>query len=208
MNYNRLKTLKFPSILLNDTKRRGPFIELDISNNPLECDCNLYESILNLYQNNASYQKQTTLNLSPLYQQTPPAGFYPSHSNHYIRSRRQYNLVQKIFSSNAFAKQTRVKFLYLSNLKCIDMIESSIHRSFFDINSSNSFCSYTKSCPSTCLCCSTSFSTNNCDCYLNCPNECSCKHSYDLTNNYVNCSNRQLNKIPLNIPYSTTHLYL
>ncbi|CAF1023774.1 unnamed protein product [Rotaria sordida] len=209
MNYNCLKTLKFPLILLNDTKHRGPFIELDINNNPLECDCNLYESILNFYKNHtSSYQKQTTLNLPPLFQQTPPVGFYSSNFNHYIRSRRQYNFVQKNFLSNVFAKQTRIKFLHLFNLKCIDMIESSIHRSLFDINSSNSFCSYTKYCPSTCLCCSTLLSKNNCNCYLNCPNECSCKHSYDLTYNYVNCSNRQLNKIPLNIPYSTTHLYL
>ena len=52
------------------------------------------------------------------------------------------------------------------------------------------------------------YNNNNCDCYFQCPLECSCKHSFDLTNNYINCSNRQLNKIPLNIPYSTTHLYL
>lgn len=62
LNYNRLKTLKFSSILFNDTKRRGPFIELDINNNPLECDCNLYETILNLFKTNASYKKQTSLN--------------------------------------------------------------------------------------------------------------------------------------------------
>ncbi|CAF4552897.1 unnamed protein product [Rotaria sp. Silwood1] len=208
MNNNRLKTLKFPFILLNDTKRRGPFIELDINNNPLECDCTLYETILNLFKHDTSYQKKTTLSLSPLYQQTPPAGFYSSDSNHYIRSRRQYNLVQKTFLPNVFAKKTHVKFLHLSDLKCIDTIESSNHRSFFDINSSNSFCSYTKYCPSTCSCCSTSFLNNNCNCYLNCPNECSCKRSYDLKNNYVNCSYRQLTKIPLNIPSSTTHLYL
>jgi hypothetical protein len=48
----------------------------------------------------------------------------------------------------------------------------------------------------------------NCNCYFQCPIECSCKHSYDLKTNYVNCSNRQLNEIPLNIPYSTTDLYL
>ncbi len=51
MNYNLLKTFKFPSSLLNDTKRRGPFIELDINNNPLECDCSLYESLSHLFQN-------------------------------------------------------------------------------------------------------------------------------------------------------------
>jgi hypothetical protein len=62
MNNNRLKTLKFSSILLNDTKRRGPFIELDINNNPLECDCNLYESIFNVFKNDAFYQKQTVFN--------------------------------------------------------------------------------------------------------------------------------------------------
>jgi hypothetical protein len=57
MTHNRLKTLKLSSILFNDTKRRGPFIELDINNNPLECDCNLYETIFN-----ATYQKQTIFN--------------------------------------------------------------------------------------------------------------------------------------------------
>jgi len=51
MNNNHLKTLKFSSILLNDTKRRGPFIELDINNNPLECDCSLYETLIHLFQN-------------------------------------------------------------------------------------------------------------------------------------------------------------
>ena len=62
IKYNRLETLKFPSILFNNTKRRGPFIELDINNNPLECDCNLYGSISNLLNVNASYQKSMPLN--------------------------------------------------------------------------------------------------------------------------------------------------
>lgn len=62
MNDNRLKTLRFPMTLLNDTKRRGPFVELDINNNPLECDCSLYETIMNLFQYSASYNKQTFSN--------------------------------------------------------------------------------------------------------------------------------------------------
>ena len=47
---------------------------------------------------------------------------------------------------------------------------------------------------------------NLCDCYYQCPLECSCKHSFDLTKNYVNCSNRYLSRIPSNISPSTTHL--
>ena len=42
LHRNRLKTLKFPS---NSTKRRGPLIEIDIQQNPLQCDCHLYEMI-------------------------------------------------------------------------------------------------------------------------------------------------------------------
>lgn len=91
------------------------------------------------------------------------------------------------------------------------MIQSKSFRSLLDLTSSNSFCMYTKSCPSTCSCCSSSlFDMNNnlCDCYYQCPLECSCKHSFDLTKNYVNCSNRYLNRIPLNLSPSTTHLDL
>ncbi|CAF1364506.1 unnamed protein product [Rotaria magnacalcarata] len=209
MNHNRLKTLYFPSILLNDTKRRGPFIEFDVNNNPLECDCNLYETILNLFKNSPSYKKQTISNLYPSFQQKLPTTSYSSGSNRYARYRRQYNLVQQTFSTNTFARQSHIRFLDLSNLTCIDTIDPSTHRSLFNLNSSNSFCSYRKYCPSTCSCCSSpSISKINCDCYMHCPIECSCQHSYDLTNNYVNCSHRQLNQIPLRIPYSTTHLFL
>ncbi|UJR21188.1 hypothetical protein I4U23_024286 [Adineta vaga] len=62
MNSNHIKTLQFSSILFNDTKRRGPFIELDLTNNSLECDCDLYESISQLLQNNSSFQKQSAGN--------------------------------------------------------------------------------------------------------------------------------------------------
>jgi hypothetical protein len=126
----------------------------------------------------------------------------------YIRYRRQYNLEHQTSSNNFFTKHTRIKLLHLSNLTCIDMIEPLTHQFLFDLNSSNSFCSYTKFCPSTCSCCSSSFYDNTCNCYAQCPTECSCKHSFDLTNYFVNCSNRQLFQIPLNIPYSTTHLFL
>lgn len=128
-----------------------------------------------------------------------------SHINHGVRSRRQYNL----FQSNSFPRQSHIKFLHLSTLTCIDTIEPSNHRSLFYLNSSNSFCSYRKYCPSTCSCCSSpTILKINCDCQMFCPIECSCKHSYDLTNNYVNCSKRQLNKIPFRIPHATTHLFL
>lgn len=130
----------------------------------------------------------------------------------YIRSRRQlYPLNQPspatLLAQN-LVKQARIKLLHLSNLTCQDMIELKQNRSLFDLTSSNSFCSYTKSCPSTCLCCSSISFNTNCDCYYQCPIECSCKHSFDLTKNYINCSNRYLSKIPLNIPLSTTHLNL
>lgn len=198
INHNRLKTLNFSSLLLfNDTKRRGPFIELDLRNNPLECDCNLYETIHTLYP------KQNEL-LSLKYQQLPPSGYYSPSSFQYFRHRRHYNLAQQSSSTNIYQKQTRIKFLHLSNLTCIDTIEPDIHRFLSDLNSSNSYCSYIKSCPSTCTCCSQS----NCYCYSQCPNECTCKHSYDLIHNYINCSYRQLTQIPSNLPLSTTDLYL
>ena len=134
--------------------------------------------------------------VSPLFQQQSPANFY---------SLDDYNLVNQTSSIYTFAKQTPIKLLNLPNLTCMNMIEPQIHQLLFNLNSSNSFCSYRKFCPSTCSCCS---SKNNCNCSIYCPNECSCKHSYDLKNNYLNCSYRQLNSIPLNIPYSTTHLLL
>lgn len=151
-----------------------------------------------------------------------PPSMYPQSANlvEYIRTRRQYNLQNQLspvsFLAENLAKQARVKLLHLSNLTCQDMIDSKKNRSLFDLNSSNSICSYAKYCPSTCSCCSSSspflFSTNNnyqtCDCSYQCPSECSCKHSFDLTKNYVNCSNLYLSKIPSNIPSSTTHLYL
>ncbi len=133
----------------------------------------------------------------------------------YIRSRRESIVLNppspaSLLAQN-LAKQARIKLLHLSNLTCQDMIKPKFRRSLFDLTSSNSFCSYTKSCPIACSCCSSSLFDNNqnqCNCYYQCPLECSCKHSFDLTNNYVNCSHRYLNKIPSNIPYSTTHLNL
>jgi hypothetical protein len=133
----------------------------------------------------------------------------------YIRSRRESIVLNppspaSLLAQN-LAKQARIKLLHLSNLTCQDMIKPKFRRSLFDLTSSNSFCSYTKSCPIACSCCSSSLFDNNqnqCNCYYQCPLECSCKHSFDLTNNYVNCSNRQLKQIPSDIPQSTTHLYL
>ncbi|UJR21189.1 hypothetical protein I4U23_024287 [Adineta vaga] len=116
------------------------------------------------------------------------------------RIRRQQNLLT---STN-----NRIKILQLSNLTCLDLLDSTIHRSIYELSSSNSFCSYTKSCPSTCSCCLTTISSNDCHCYSQCPNHCSCKHSFDLTHNSINCSNRHLDQIPFDLPHSITHLYL
>ncbi len=153
----------------------------------------------------------------PLPSPAPLPYSQPRNPMNYIRLRRQLNSANRpspasLLSQN-LVKQARIKLLDLLNLTCKHMIEPKINRSLFDLNSSNSFCSYTKSCPSTCSCCSSSsssllFNTNNCDCYYQCPLECSCKHSFDLTKNYINCSDRYLNRIPSNIPYSTTHLNL
>ncbi len=85
MTHNRLKTLKLSSILFNDTKRRGPFIELDINNNPLECDCNLYETIFN-----ATYQKQTIFNC-------------------------MYFIIQRKFLRKFFVFSTNIKFSSISS---------------------------------------------------------------------------------------------
>ncbi|CAF0996955.1 unnamed protein product [Rotaria sordida] len=246
MTNNQLKTLQLPSSLSTGIKRRGPLIELNINNNPLECNCILYENIFQLLQTDISTQQDNSFILNPPFQPLPsqqyPSGFYPNQylptnilpqplppapppfypqsTNliNYIRTRRQLNLpnhpsAMSLLAEN-LAKQARVKLLHLSNLTCQDIIEPKISRSLFDLNSSNSFCSYTIYCPSTCSCCSSSSpslynnNNNNCDCYYQCPLECSCKHSFDLTKNYVNCSNLYLNKIPLNIPSTTTHLHL
>ncbi|CAF3360343.1 unnamed protein product [Rotaria sp. Silwood1] len=249
MTNNQLKTLQLPFNLSTGIKRRGPLIELNINNNPLECSCILYENIFQLLQNDISSQQDNSFILNPPIQSLPsqqyPSGFYPNQYSpinmppqplppvisplypqspnliNYIRTRRQLSLPNhpspiSLLAEN-LAKQARVKLLHLSNLTCQDIIEPKISRSLFDLTSSNSICSYTIYCPSTCSCCSSSSSSvtfnnnnnnNNCDCYYQCPLECSCKHSFDLTKNYVNCSNLYLNKIPLNIPSTTTHLYL
>jgi hypothetical protein len=60
--YNQLKTFQLPSSLSTGIKRRGPLIELNINNNPLECDCILYENIFQLLQNDISSQQQNTFN--------------------------------------------------------------------------------------------------------------------------------------------------
>ncbi|CAM4742605.1 unnamed protein product [Rotaria magnacalcarata] len=241
MTNNQLKTLQLPSTLSTGLKRRGPLIELNINNNPLECNCILYENIFHLLQNDISipqHQDNSFILNPPFQPQQYPSGLYPNQysppnlypqplppipSSHYppstnllnyFRKRRQLNLPSQsspvsLLAEN-LAKQARVKLLHLPNLTCQDIIEPKIRRSLFDLSSSNSFCAYTLYCPSTCSCCSSSllFNINNCDCYYQCPLECSCKHSFDLTKNYVNCSNLYSNKIPSNIPYTTTHLYL
>ncbi|CAF0924262.1 unnamed protein product [Adineta ricciae] len=229
LSSNQLKTLQLP---LTGIKRRGPLIELNINNNPLECDCVLYENISPLLQSDIPTSQPTTFQLPPAFQPTSqqfsPA-LYPSqyippdifsqtrNPANYLHKRRRRQLFLEnapptvsILSQN-LVKQARIKLLHLSNITCQDMIESTIHRSLFDLNASNSFCSYVKSCPSTCSCCSSlmsPFEMNNCECYYQCPMECTCKHSFDSTKNYVNCSNRYLSKIPSSIPLSTTHLNL
>lgn len=139
---NRLKTLIFSA---NQTKRRGPLIELDIQYNPLQCDCHLYEQISIM-----------------------------DHSLPFFRYRRQSNH----FISN------RLKILHLANLTCSNLLE---HRSLFELNSSNTFCTYENS---------------------SCPSNCSCRYSTDLTIHSINCSYQGLHEIPSNLPHSTTHLYL
>ncbi|CAF0889674.1 unnamed protein product [Adineta steineri] len=244
LTFNQLKTLQLPSMISTGIKRRGPLIELNINNNPLECDCILYENIFPLLQTDVLSQQQNTYNLPLPFQPPPqqvPSGYYPNqylpsgivtppplptpllpyaqsgNSLNYIRSRRQLNPSKLPTSASLLAqnlvKQARIKLLNLSNLTCKDMTEPNQNRSLFDLNSTNSFCLYTKSCPSTCSCCSSStssllFNINNCECYYQCPIECTCKHSFDLLKNYVNCSNRYLNKLPFNIPHTTTHLNL
>ncbi|UJR28298.1 hypothetical protein I4U23_009545 [Adineta vaga] len=234
LSSNQLKTLQLPLSLSTGMKRRGPLIELNINNNPLECDCILHENIFPLLQNDVSSSQPTSFQLPPAFQPSPqqfPSGLYPQqyipmdippsprNPPNYFQRRRRRQLFSGTIPSPAtilaqnLVKQARIKLLHISNLTCQDMIESTLHRSLFDLNSSNSFCSYIKSCPSTCSCCSLSqssllFNINNCDCYYQCPMDCTCKHSFDLTKNYVNCSNRYLNKIPSNIPHSTTHLNL
>lgn len=134
----------------------------------------------------------------------------------FIRSRRQYLNPIQSSSSNILAqnliKQARVKFINLQNISCKDLIESNSYRTLFDLNPSNSFCSYSKQCPSSCSCCSSTstffYSNDECPCYNQCPLECTCKRSYDFSQNYVNCSHRSLTRLPSHIPRSTTHLNL
>ena len=142
----------------------------------------------------------------------------PAYPLNYMRSRRQFNNIappsRLTLLTQNLARQARLKLLNLPDLTCQDMVDSTLHRSLFDLSASNSFCSFTKYCPSTCSCCSSSstllfFNSNaNCDCYYQCPSECSCRHSFDQTKTSVNCSGRALDRIPANIPMSTTHLNL
>jgi hypothetical protein len=62
LSYNQLKTLQLPSSLSTGIKRRGPLIELNINNNPLECDCILHENIFPLLQQDISSQQQNSFN--------------------------------------------------------------------------------------------------------------------------------------------------
>ena len=136
----------------------------------------------------------------------------PTNMLNYLRTRRQLLLSSPVhLLAQNLVKQARIKLLHLSDLTCRDMIKPNESHSFFDLTSTNSFCSYTKFCPATCSCCSLStsqFLTDTCNCYDQCPLECKCMHSADRTVNYVNCSNCYLTRIPTNLPHSTTHLNL
>lgn len=56
MNFNQLKTIQLPSSSSTGIRRRGPLIELNIHNNPLECDCVLYENIAPLLKTEPVFQ--------------------------------------------------------------------------------------------------------------------------------------------------------
>lgn len=58
LNKNRLKTLQLPTSLSTGMKRRGPLIELNVNNNPLECDCILYENLFPFFQTDFTSQQQ------------------------------------------------------------------------------------------------------------------------------------------------------
>lgn len=152
----------------------------------------------------------------------PSPGYYvpqysPGSPLIYSRSRRQYVPMLppspiSVFAQN-LAKQVRIKLLHLSNLTCRDLLQPMLQRSLFELNGSISLCSYTNYCPSSCSCCSSTsssflFPDANCYCYDQCPMECSCKRSVDFTKNYVNCSHRDLYRIPSSLPKSVTHLNL
>ena len=212
---NQVKTLKLTSAFFNETKRRGPFIELDLTDNPLQCDCHLYESVLNVFKYDPTYQKQSLFQGEWCREEkrrsiwipvlgSPP--FYPYVvQNAPSTALRSWKDGQQPGLSTSLVKQARLKLLHLSNLKCTDMMEPSITRSLVDLHSFDSFCFYNIACPPTCPCCS---SPKSCFCQWQCPSVCSCQHSSDFIVNHVNCSSRQLPEIPRDIPSSTTHLDL
>lgn len=62
VQFNQLKTIQLPSAFSNGIRRRGPLIELNIHNNPLECDCTLYENLSPLFKNDYSSSVSSMLN--------------------------------------------------------------------------------------------------------------------------------------------------
>ena len=62
LSQNQLKTLQFPSSLSSGIKRRGPLLEMNVNNNPLQCDCILYENLFPFFQNDFTSQQQNSFN--------------------------------------------------------------------------------------------------------------------------------------------------
>jgi hypothetical protein len=57
MRHNHLQRWNFSLVSFSEGKRRIPFIEVDVADNPLQCDCHLHETLLSLFKYDPFYQK-------------------------------------------------------------------------------------------------------------------------------------------------------
>ncbi|XP_078317919.1 uncharacterized protein LOC111104517 isoform X2 [Crassostrea virginica] len=89
------------------------------------------------------------------------------------------------------------------SIQCFGGYEVRTPKPLADVNPDNMLCSYEAYCKDTCTCCE----LDACDCLYSCPKECSC-YAVSNTSYVTQCSNRGLNKLPVQIPFLTTELSL
>ncbi|CAH2047394.1 unnamed protein product, partial [Iphiclides podalirius] len=101
---------------------------------------------------------------------------------------RQYPRLMDL--ENAICKESYVrgaKYVPVSSLQLRDFL-----------------CKYDSHCPEDCGCCDFNF----CNCRTVCPSNCSCYHDSTKTTNVVDCSVKESDVVPAELPISATHIYL
>ncbi|XP_050674577.1 toll-like receptor 7 [Leptidea sinapis] len=93
----------------------------------------------------------------------------------------------------------------LNNVACKESyVRGAKNQPVTTLHAKDFLCKYDQHCPEDCNCCDFTF----CNCKAVCPVGCSCYHDSTKATNVVDCSAKQTDTLPRDIPIAATHIYL